>query len=50
MSWFNKLFSSQISSQQKLVEGDDSNEPKVYYGTHTSTKADVPRKENEDTT
>ena len=32
------------------MEGDDSNEPKVYYGTHISTKADVPRKENEDAT
>ena len=48
-----KLFSSQSSqssSQQKLVEDDDSNEPKVYYSTHISTKADVPKKENEDIT
>ena len=53
MSWFKKLFSSQSSqssSQQKLVEDDDSNEPKVYYSTHISTKADVPKKENEDIT
>ena len=53
MSWFKKLYSSQSSqssSQQKLVEGDYSNEPKVYYSTHISTKAHVPKKENEDIT
>ena len=53
MSWFKKLFSSQSSqssSQQKLVKDYDSNEPKVYYSTHIITKADVPEKENEDTT
>ena len=49
MSWFKKLFSSQSSQssfQQKLVENDDSND----YSTHISTKADVPKKENEDIT
>ena len=53
MSWFKKLFSSQnsqSSSQQKLLEDDDSKEPKVYYSTHISTKTDIPKKENEDTT
>ena len=32
------------------MEADDSNEPKVYYSTHISTTADVPRKENENIT
>ena len=26
---------------------NDSNEPKVYYSTHTSTKVDLPKKVNE---
>ena len=53
MSWFKRLFSSQSpegSSQQKLVEDNDSNEPKVYYSTHISTKANVPKKVNGDIT
>ena len=53
MSWFKRLFSSQSSQglpRQKLVEDNDSNEPKVYYSTHISTKANVPKKVNEDIT
>ena len=50
MSWFKKLFSSQSSQQKLIEESDDSNEPKVYYSTQISTKADVPKKENEDIT
>ena len=53
MSWFKRLFSSQSpegSSQQKLVEENDWDEPKVYYSTHISTKANVPKKVNEDIT
>ena len=53
MSWFKKLFSSQCSQtscQEKLEEDNDSNESKMYYSTHISTKANVPKKENEDTT
>ena len=50
MSWLKKSFSSQSSqsfSQQKLVEDDDSNEPKVCYSTHISTKTDVPNSHNQ---
>ena len=53
MNLFKKLFSSQSwqsSSQQKLVEENDLSEPKVYYSTHISTKADVLKKETDDIT
>ena len=32
------------------MEDDDSNELKVYYSTHRSTKAGIPKQENEDIT
>ena len=53
MNLLKKLFSSQSwqsSSRQKLVEENGLSEPKVYYSTHISTKAEVLKKENEDMT
>ena len=53
MNLLKKLFSSQSwqsSSRQKLVEENGLSEPKVYYSTHISTKAEVLKKENEDIT
>ena len=53
MNLLKKLFSSQSwqsSSRQKLVEENGLSEPKVYYSTHISTKAEVLKKENEDRT